>query len=347
MLPFMFLNTRFRCNVCDKKLKCDHMGKLDVVHHCKSNTHLSQAKLLKSQPRLTAFAAQSHMDLKQTEAELQMTASSNVPLAFHDRLSPTIRNVFPDSKIASKYHSASTKVTCMLNEAVAPTLIGDLLESMKLPPFSICVDGSNDTDLAKMNPITVRLYDVNGNKVVTRFLNMCTSTSGTAQGIYSAMDTKLVELLKCPNPWCMCTSVGVDNTSVNIGVRDSIKTRVLNRNSAIFFNGCPCHIIHNATQKAGDSFTACCGFDVEEFSIDLYYWFDKSTKCKNGLQSYCTFCDQDYRAIVQHVSTRWLSLEIAIQRSLKQLPSLTSYFKSEIVNRKQGSRGSRRISMIP
>ena len=32
---------------------------------------------------------------------------------------------------------------------------------------------------------------------------------------------------------------------------------------------------------------------------------------------------------MKHVSTRWLSVEIAVQRSLKQLPSLTSYFKSE------------------
>ena len=127
----------------------------------------------------------------------------------------------------------------------------------------------------------------------------------------------------------MCTSVGVDNTSVNIGVRDSLKTRVLGCNPAIYFNGCPCHILHNAAQKSGDSFRECCGFDIEEFAIDLYYWFGKSTKRKNGLRSYCTFCNQEYRAIVKHVSTRWLSLEIAVQRSLKQLPSLTSYFKSE------------------
>ena len=66
------------------------------------------------------------------------------------------------------------------------------------------------------------------------------------------MDNKLVELLQFSNPWIMCTSVGVDNTSVNIGVRDSLKTRVLNSNPAIYFNGCPCHIIHNAAQKAGD-----------------------------------------------------------------------------------------------
>ena len=47
---------------------------------------------------------------------------------------------------------------------------------------------------------------------------MCTSTSGTAQGLFSAVDSKL---LQCSNPWRMCKSVGVDDTSVNIGTRDS------------------------------------------------------------------------------------------------------------------------------
>ncbi len=71
----------------------------------------------------------------------------------------------------------------------------------------------------------------------------------------------------------LCTSVGVDNTSVNIGIRNSIKSRVLERNSAIFFNGCPCHIIHNAARKASDKLCSYCGFDVEELCIDIYFWF--------------------------------------------------------------------------
>ena len=127
----------------------------------------------------------------------------------------------------------------------------------------------------------------------------------------------------------MCTSVGVDNTAVNIGIRNSIKTRIQHANPAIYFNGCPCHIIHNAARKASDYFCNICGFDIEELCIDLYYWFDKSTKRKNGLQSYCVFCDQDYRSIVKHVTTRWLSLERAVERTLKQYPSLQSYFMSE------------------
>jgi len=104
-------------------------------------------------------------------------------------------------------------------------------------------------------------------------------------------------------------------------VRDSIKTRVLQQNPGIYFNGCPCH---NAAQKAGESFTEISGFDIEEFVTDLFYWFDKSTKQKNGLQSYCMFCDQEYCKVMKHVSTRWLSLEIAVEHSLKQFHSLAS-----------------------
>ena len=181
------------------------MGKNDVVKHCQSNSHLEQAKALKDKPKLS-FEVHSDEDLQRTEAELQLavlTASSNIALAFHDRLSPTIRKIFPDSKIASKYHSASTKATCMLNEAVKPMLMNNLLESMKVQPFSLSIDGSNDTDLKKMNPITVQIFDLSSHMIVTRFLDMYTTTTGTAEGIYSAMNAKLEELLHSTNPWAL------------------------------------------------------------------------------------------------------------------------------------------------
>ena len=112
---------------------------------------------------------------------------------------------------------------------------------------------------------------------------MCATTSATAEEMYSAMYGKLVSLLNISNPWMLCTSVGVDNTFVNIAARDSIKTRALQQNPVEYFNGYLCHIIHNAAQKAGKAFTDVCGFNVEEYVIDLYHWFDKSTKRKNGL----------------------------------------------------------------
>ena len=140
---------------------------------------------------------------------------------------------------------------------------------MKAHPFSISVDGSNDSGIKKMNPVTVRIYDVNESKVVTRFLDMCTTSDSTAEGIYTVVDHTLSQLLVSSNPWQLCTAVGVDNTSVNIRVRNSIKTRVQKRNPSVYFNSCPCHIIHNAAQKAADSFNQASGFDVEEFVIDI------------------------------------------------------------------------------
>ena len=170
------------------------------------------------------------------------------------------------------------KAMCMINLAIAPELEKDLVENMKVHPFSVSIDGSNDTALEKMNPMAIRIYDVNRGRVVTQFLDMCTSRGATAEAIYGIMDGTLSKLLESTNPWGMCTSVGVDNTSVNIGTRNSLKTRIVGRNSAIYFNGCPCHVVHNAAQKGGMAFARCCGFDAEELAVDLYYWFDKSTK---------------------------------------------------------------------
>lgn len=61
----------------------------------------------------------------------------------------------------------------------------------------------------------------------------------------------------------------------------------------------------------------------------MYYYFDKSTKRKSGLADYCEFCDIEFRRVLKHVSTRWLSLELTIHRTLQQYPALRSYFLSE------------------
>lgn len=86
----------------------------------------------------------------------------NVPLAF------------PDSKIAAKYHFASTKAMCMLKLAVAPSLKQQLIDNMKIHPFSVSVNGSNDNGLEKIHPLTIRIYDVSSGKIVTQFLDLCT-----------------------------------------------------------------------------------------------------------------------------------------------------------------------------
>ena len=74
-----------------------------------------------------------------------------------------------------------TKASCMLNESLAPHFLQETFQIMKNDFYLLSTDGSNDTGLEKMNPLTVRL-DSSKSRVATRFLDMyCTSgqNSGT------------------------------------------------------------------------------------------------------------------------------------------------------------------------
>ena len=91
-------------------------------------------------------------------------------------MSPLLRDIFPDSVTAKAYASASTKTICIVNGSLAPYFKSTLVESMKLNPFSIAIDGSSDTGVEKMNPITVKMFDESQGMIVTRFLDMCITT---------------------------------------------------------------------------------------------------------------------------------------------------------------------------
>lgn len=200
---------------------------------------------------------------------------------------------------------------------------------MKIRPYSLLVDGSNDAGIEKLNPLTVKIYDASRCQVTTQLLDMCTTTGrncGTAAAIFEK-----IESILCNHDisWQNCIGFGVDNTSVNLGIRNSILTRVKEKNEKCYFMGCPCHLIHNIACHASEAFQKAIDFDIEDLCIDLYYWFEKSTKRKKVLAEFCDFCDNDYREILRHVNVRWLSLEKAINRILQLYPSLESYFKSE------------------
>ena len=237
--------------------------------------------------------------------------------------------VYFDGEVAKGYACAKTKTTCILNRAVAPQFREELVSLMQQAPYSLSVDDSNDTGLEKMNPLTVRVYDEKSQKVDTRFLDMCT-TSGTDASTAKAIFDKMSGVLSNYKiPWDNCIGLGVDNTSVNTGRHNSIISRVRAINPKVYLMGCPCHIAHNTASGAADALRNETGFDVEELVVDMFYWFDKSTKRKSSLEEYCCFCDIQYRKIIKHVSTWCLSLEMAVERVLKLYNELHSYFASE------------------
>jgi len=58
---------------------------------------------------------------------------------------------------------------------------------MQKSPFSLATDGSNDNGMLKMNPLAVRIFDINLGKVKTS-LDMCVSKGGTAEELFMTID---------------------------------------------------------------------------------------------------------------------------------------------------------------
>ncbi|XP_033967957.2 uncharacterized protein [Pseudochaenichthys georgianus] len=316
---------------------CAHQGKADVIRHMKSKGHRAKEQAIQSTTTIAPYYApvsvggMTAQEAKTRRAEVKVAVSMvehNVPFAVADHFSPLLKECFKDSPTAQNYKCARTKTSCIINEAVAPHFRKELVMKMRTNPFTLITDGSNDTGREKMYPLTVRVYDSFTSKVVHRFLDMCPTSGpscGTAEVIYQKMDEALQ---KNTIPWRNCVSLSVDNAPVNTGARNSIASRILKEHGSIYIHGCPCHVIHNTAKQAGLGFLEVCGFDPEDLTVDVGYWFKGSTNRKGYLTEFCELHGSEYLEILMHVSIRWLSLERCLTRILQQYEPLASYFKS-------------------
>ena len=155
-------------------------------------------------------------------------------------------------------------------------------------PFSLATDGSNDKSLVKLNPLLVRLFDNDLGYVNVQLLDMCCSKSGTAEilfeNIHNALRSNEID-------WPSRVGLSLDNTLVNLGQYNSIKTRAQEVNNFIYIDRCPCRIVHNTANEGAEMFMLESGFDAEDMLVDIFYWFEKSSKRKLKYEEFCSFYD--------------------------------------------------------
>ena len=257
----------------------------------------------------------------------------NISFLTVDHLAPLYKEMFPDSKIAKQFKCSRTKTTCILNQAMRPLLRNELTEYMKEQPFALINDGSSDTGLQKMNAVAVQIFDVTrSKKVECKFYDMCVTSgedSGKAENLFNAIDSTMQ---KDGVDWDNVVRIGLDNTNSNMGIRNSIKSRILEKNADVFAAGCSCHLAHLAAGAGGRAYEEVIGFDMEDHQVDMFYFFKNSTRRKGILLEYLDFMGQEWENKSRFVKTRWLSLEVCCNKEYKKFSSLKSMFLSRTEN---------------
>ena len=69
--------------------------------------------------------------------------------------------------------------------------------------------------------------------------------------------------------------------------------------------------------------------DIENYINKIYQYFFVYTVRTEQLKEYCEFANCEYKRLLSHSKTRWLSLFPGISRLLEMFSSLKSYFLSQ------------------
>ncbi|XP_033726452.1 uncharacterized protein LOC117316076 [Pecten maximus] len=311
-------NTFAFCSTCRVSVSIAHGGKDDIKKHVARIKH-KQADVKGTRPVTDFF--QMGTDLSTIKAECLFTSflmKKNIPMSAADGTGELFREMFPDSKIARNYACGRTKSQAIVNEMAADST-KHICDLMRSSAYSIATDGSNDNEY-KLYPIVVRVYDPSSGMIEVNLLSIPNLVgSSTGENIACLMAS---ELEKLNVSWKNCVSFSSDNASVMTGKNKGVVSYLRNHQQELILVGCPCHLIHLAAKKA----TSALPFKADDLLVDIYYYFEMSAKRRQELQEFQMASSGETRKILKHVSTRWLSLEKALNRLLEEWNPLSAYF---------------------
>ncbi|KAL4100954.1 hypothetical protein QTP88_020978 [Uroleucon formosanum] len=236
--------------------------------------------------------------------------------------STLIRKLFDEKK----FTAARTKTREVAVNVIAPFAVQLTIDDLKTVDFvSILVDAPNHKAI-KLVPVIVRYFSPTTG-VRNKILEFSNLPGETADLIHN----QIIKVLNNFNLTEKIISYSADNTNTNFGgLQRKGKNNVFIKlketlNRDILGMGCYAHIIHNSIQCASD----CLPIDIESIVCKIFGFFHIYTVRVENLKEFCDFADIQYKDLLSHSKTRWLSLFPAIERIISIYNGLKSYFLSQ------------------
>ncbi len=158
--------------------------------------------------------------------------------------------------------------------------------------------------------------------VKTRFLDMPVVNVGNAPNLFRALKDSLE---KHGLDFSKAMAFMSDTTNVMKGARSGVQKLIKDKIPTLYDVGCICHLA-NLTIKSG---LQELPIDIDQLFVDIFYHFQHSSKRNQEfVDNWHSMFTSEPGVILKHCPTRWLSLLWCVDRYLKQIDGLVSYFLS-------------------
>ncbi|GFN94465.1 proteinral transcription factor ii-i repeat domain-containing protein 2 [Plakobranchus ocellatus] len=99
----------------------------------------------------------------------ELITELNLPISSAYTLTKAFKTMFPDSQIAKDFACGKTKSTAIIKD-LSKAHQGTLLSSMRISPFTVTTDESNDCGVGKHFPLVIRTVDEDRKEVLSELL---------------------------------------------------------------------------------------------------------------------------------------------------------------------------------
>jgi len=219
--------------------------------------------------------------------------------------------LYDDSKIAPKISCGRTKSTAIVCNVLGKEALQIVLNDLKHhdPPLFFClqIDASNRKNM-KMFPLSVQYFNKEYG-LRTYLVDFFENADESADGMFECLKNSMSNL---GLNWQKVSSFSADNANCNFGNNKSLFQNIKKLNENVIKANCHAHIIHNMAKYALNNLD----IDIENIVLKIYGHFSVSAKRRDNLKEFHDFVKTEFKEILRHVPTRWLSLQPCIERIL-------------------------------
>ena len=251
-----------------------------------------------------------------------MFLSCHCAIANCDHLVDMMKNNIGNKNVDDvKMHRS--KCTNIIKNILCPHFEEKLKCDISGSKHSLLLDESNDVSVTKMLGILVIYYSTNSGHVVSTYLGLVQLDQCNAESIVLALKRFLADKkLDLKN----LTAIGTDNASVMVGINNGGYVKLKKDIPSLILIKCACHSLQLAVSHAA---AECLPRNLEFLTAESHNWFSNSTVRQQQCCNLCKAINDGATPlkIPSKGQTRWLSIQVAVERIVNQWLELKAHFQ--------------------